>query len=365
MSARSCLKLILAVCVIAPIVGCSSAEVDSIAVSPATQGATIGETIQFTATGTYGHGDHHPAAQHDVTGKATWTSNAPSIATVSSTGLVTAVAGGTATITATMNGFTGVVSGSGTVVVVNPTGTAGNVAGLLSLDIIPSSVTVLNLQGTGQFLAIGTFSSSPTVRDLTNSVNWISSAPNLFPISTNGTGAAASGTTAGIITAYASGNADVIAEAVDPKTGSIQTAEATFNCPLAQPTYDNTKTPPLLTNPGTCNPLTVASDLLSTLTIYSAGLNSTGWLVTAPSATGTPNVIHCGPGSQTASLGAPVCTATYPIGATITVTAPAEPGVNFGGWTSNCLVTSPVTAAGPNTCTINLTSNDTVGAIFN
>ena len=365
MSARSCLKFILAVCVIAPIIGCGSALVDSISVSPSSQGINIGQSVQFTATGTYGHGPSHPAAQHDVTGKATWTSSAPTVATVSSTGLVTAVAGGTATITATMNGFTGLVSGSGTAIVVNPTGTSGSVAGLLSLDIIPSSVTVGNLQGTGQFLAIGTFSTSPAVRDLTNSVNWISSAPNLFPISTNGTGAAASGTTAGIITAYASGNADVIAEAVDPNTGSIQTAEATFNCPLKQPTYDNTTTPPTLTDPGTCNPLTIASDLLSTLTIYSAGLNSTGWLVTASSATGTPNVIHCGPGSQTAGLGAPVCTATYPIGSFITVTAPAIPGVKFGGWSSNCIVTTPVTEAGPNTCVVDTTSNDTVGAIFN
>ena len=369
MCARGCLKLILAVCVIAPIVGCGSAEVDSITVSPTTQGATIGETVQFTAIGSYGHGPNHPAAQHDVTGKATWTSNAPSIATVSSTGLVTAVAGGTATITATMNGFTGVVSGSGTVLVVNPTGTAGNVQGLLSLDIIPSSVTVNNLQGTGQFLAIGTFSSSPTVRDLTNSVNWISGAPNIFPISTNGTGVASSGTTAGIVTAYGDGSDLIIAEATDPKTGSIQTATATFNCPLVQPTIDS-KTGDI-TDPGSCNEHTLASALLSTLTIYSAGLNSTGWLVTAPSATDpagvntTTPVIHCGPGSQSAGLGAPVCTATYPVGAFITVTAPAEPGVKFGGWTSNCIVTTPVTEAGPNTCIVNTTTNDTVGAIFN
>ena len=149
MSARSCLKFILAVCVIAPIVGCGSAEVDSVVVSPASQGVDIGQTVQFTAVGSYGHGPDHPPGQHDVTGKAAWTSSAPSVATVSSTGLVTAVSAGTTTITATMNGFTGVVSGSGTVAVINPTGTAGNVQGLLSLTIIPSSVTVLNWQGTG------------------------------------------------------------------------------------------------------------------------------------------------------------------------------------------------------------------------
>jgi hypothetical protein len=362
MSVRSCLKGLLLVCLFLPIAGCSSSEVDSITVSPTSQALVVGQSVQITAVGTYGHGANHPAVQHDVTGQAKWTSSSPSVATVSATGLVSAVGDGTTTVTASMNGFTGVVSGTSTITVVSPTGTGGSVSGLLSLEIIPSAVTVDNLQGTGQFLAIGTFTTAPTVRDLTNSVNWISSAPNIFPISTNGTGVAASGTTAGIITAYGSGTADVIAEAVDPKTGSIQTAQASFNCPLKLATKDSNGN---ITDPGTCNENTLASALFSTLTIYSAGLNSTGWLITAPSATGTPNVIHCGPGSTAAGLGAPVCTATYPIGATITVTAPAESGVNFGGWTSNCLVASPVSASGPNTCTVNLTTNDTVGAIFN
>lgn len=391
MSARSCLKFMLAVCVIAPIIGCGSAEVDSISVSPTTQASVIGQAVQFTALGTYGHGPSHPAAQHDVTAKATWTSSSPAIATVSSTGLVTAVAGGTATITASMNGFTGVVSGTATVTVINPSGTTGGVQGLLSLQIIPSSVTVNNLQGTGQFLAIGTFSSAPTVRDLTNSVNWISGAPNIFPISTNGTGVAASGTTAGIVTAYGSGSDLIIAEATDPKTGSIQTATATFNCPLVPPTIDSTTGK--VTNVGSCNEDTLAISLLSTLTIYSAGLNSTGWLITAPSTTGTPNVIHCGPASQAAGLGAPVCTATYGINPVlpalptavcpdvtipctpIIVTAHAESGVKFGGWSSNCLpsdstgtpLTSPpyYSETGTNYCVVNLTVNDTVGAVFN
>ena len=366
MSRSACLKVMLSLCLIVPIVGCGTAEVNSIAISPSSQALVIGQTVQFTALGTYGHGNH-PATQQDVTNQVTWTSSSPSVATITSAGTATAVSAGTTTITAAMNGFTGVVSTTSTLTVINPAGTGagtgGGVAGLLSLSIIPSSVTVNNLQGTGQFLAIGTFASAPTVRDLTNSVNWISGAPNIFPISTNGTGAAASGTTAGIVTAYGSGSEVIIAEATDPKTGSIQTATATFNCPLVQPKYDANK---VLVDPGSCNDLTIASSLLSTLTIYSAGLNSTGWLITAPSATGTPNVIHCGPGSVAAGLGAPVCTATYPIGATITVPAPAIPGVKFGGWSSNC-APNPFTPsqAGPNTCTVDLTTNDTIGAVFN
>jgi hypothetical protein len=120
--------------------------------------------------------------------------------------------------------------------------------------------------------------------------------------------------------------------------------------------------------------------LLVTLTIYNEGLNTTNWLVTAPSATNTPNVIHCGPGwAKNGNLGGSVCTATYPINTQVTLTAPAQSGVNFGGWSYNCLppngTISPITstAAGPNTCTIMLgnapngtdNSNVTIGAIFN
>ncbi|WP_103529515.1 Ig-like domain-containing protein [Streptomyces sp. SM12] len=58
-------------------------------------------TVQLTATLTRGSG-----ATEDVTDSATWTSSAPTIATVSD-GLVTAVEVGTATITATALGQSG------------------------------------------------------------------------------------------------------------------------------------------------------------------------------------------------------------------------------------------------------------------
>jgi hypothetical protein len=105
---------------------------------------------------------------------------------------------------------------------------------------------------------------------------------------------------------------------------------------------------------------------LATLTVYNEGLNTTDWLVTAPSATGTPNVLHCGPGSAS---GGSVCVATYPVGTTVTLTAP-NTGAAFGGWSYNCTQTVPapplpISATGPNSCTVTLTTNDTVGAIFN
>jgi hypothetical protein len=216
---------------------------------------------------------------------------------------------------------------------------------LLSLTIIPSQITVANQQDTGQFLAIGTFSTAPTIRDLTNSVTWISDRPNVFPVNTNGTGVPNPATPAGVATAFGIGEATIVAEATDPAAPSnstIQAASATFTCCSGS-----------------------ASPLLATLTVYNEGLNTDNWLVTAPSATGTINVLHCGPGSAGAGLGGSVCVATYPVGSTVTLTAPAQSGVNFGGWSNNCTNILPVTAAGPNSCTVTLTTSDTVGAIFN
>jgi hypothetical protein len=532
-----------------PFTGCSNTEVGSIAITPASQSLAAGQTAQFTATGTIGHGQH-PASSKDVTSLVTWTSSASGIATISSTGMATAVSAGTTTITASMPGstpstatvtVTGSIGGSGggvvslailpgtqsiaspnqttqfiaigttssgstedltgqvkwnssstavatitsgglatgvgkgtaaiTAIATNPdksvatatstftvlegnsepitaisitpgsqslsasgqsgqfialatsgstgfqldvtnspqlqwissipsvaTVTSGKSTGnglvkgtgagtaaitaqwtnpdgtivsntatvtvtltaapepLLSLAIIPGALTVGDLQDTGQFLAIGTFSSPPYVRDLTNSpgTTWISSFPDVFPVNTNSGGTPSA--SAGIVTAYGTGTATIIAEATSPD-GTIQTATATFSCPLI---------PPTPTTAGSCSQGQVGP-LKATLTVYGEGLNTTNWLVTGPSATGTPDVIHCGPGwTANGGTGGSVCVGIYPIGTTVTLTAPAQTGVAFGGWTYNCTPTAPITATGPNSCQIVLGStNATVGAIFN
>jgi len=256
---------------------------------------------------------------------------------------------------------------------------------LLSLTIIPGSITVGSLQDTGQFLAIGTFSSAPYVRDLTNTVQWLSSAPNTFPVSSNNSNAQGQ-ENAGVASAWGNGSATIIAEAT-ATDGSVQTATATFACPLTLPNPNGN--PP---TPGSCFEGSQGTELLATLTVYNEGLNTTNWLVTAPSATGTANVLHCGPGWT--GSGGSVCTATYPAG---TTTPSGNPGVvltaqggAFGGWSYNCIpsdvngnyLTGPTfwTAAGPNYCVAPLSFtyidsagntvtvegvDDTIGAIFN
>ncbi len=62
----------------------------------------IGQTSQLAATANYAKG-----TTQDVTSQATWTSATPAIATVSSTGLVTAVTAGVAEIRATYQNVTG------------------------------------------------------------------------------------------------------------------------------------------------------------------------------------------------------------------------------------------------------------------
>jgi hypothetical protein len=355
MFARSCGRGLFLLCLSVALIGCGNPSgLDSIQVTPATQSLPVGQTAQFTAVGTYGNANR--PSRRDVTSVATWTSSNPAVATVSSSGNATAIGAGTTTITAGAQAFNGPVSSSATLAVTGPGSGGGSAGGtILSLTVIPSSITVGNLQDTGQFLAIGTFSTAPTVRDLTNSptLTWISAAPSVFPVNTNTGGNL--GATAGIVTAYGSGNGVIVAEATG-SDGTIQTATATFNCPLVLPTP---------TNAGSCYPGSQAPALLATLTVYNEGLNTTNWLVTAPSATGTANVLHCGPGwALGGGTGGSVCTATYPVGTTVTLTAPANAGA-FGGWSYNGLNTGTMTAAGPNSCTVALTTNDTVGAIFN
>ena len=75
----------------------------SIAVSPTSPSIAIGTQQQFTATGSYTDG-----TTQDLTQIAAWSSSAPSIASVTTTGLASTVASGQATIAATL----GAVSGS-------------------------------------------------------------------------------------------------------------------------------------------------------------------------------------------------------------------------------------------------------------
>lgn len=79
-----------------------AATVTSIAVTPNPESLQTGDSQQFTATAKYSNG-----ATANVSSKAAWQSSNTSVASVDSTGLVTALAAGFTTITATYSGVTG------------------------------------------------------------------------------------------------------------------------------------------------------------------------------------------------------------------------------------------------------------------
>jgi hypothetical protein len=368
--------------------GGTTQQFTALSITPAAQALSAsGQTAQFIALGTSGTTGH----QQDVTfsSQVRWSSSAPSVASIvpsgTRAGLTTGLSVGTTTITAQLTNADGTVVSNTASVAVSLTAAPED---LLSLTIIPSSITVGNLQDTGQFLAIGTFSTVPYVRDLTNSptLTWISDVPSVFPVSTNPvntnpgnpTSSGNQGATAGVVTAFGIGTAVIIAEAKSTD-GTIQTATATFTCPAPE-------VPP---KPGQCFQGSQVPALLSTLTVYNEGLNTTNWQVTAPSATAVPGdqpVLHCGPGwALNGGAGGSVCTATYPLTTNgsqtkIVLTAPKGAGL-FGGWSYNCLPSdssgnllnpATITEGGPNSCLVTFTPNDanqgpniTVGAIFN
>jgi hypothetical protein len=357
------------------VTGGTAEPLTALTITPAAESLSAsGQTGQLIVLGTSGTSGLESNVGNSSSLK--WSSSSTSVATVSASGLVTGVSAGASTIEALWTNPDGSVISATAAVTITATAAPEP---LLSLTIIPSSITVGNLQDTGNFLAIGTFSTAPYVRDLTNSVAWLSSEPDVFPVDTNSS-PTDPGAPGGIVTAYGNGSAAIIAEAT-AADGSVQTATATFNCPLVLPNPNGN--PP---TPGSCYPGSQAPGLKVSLTIYNEGLNTTNWLVTAPSATGTLDVVHCGPGwAADGNTGGSVCTAAYPLGTTVIVTAPAQSGVAFGGWSWSCTPSdasgNPLqgptyyTAAGPNYCTVTLgdvnssnpdnSTNVTVGAIFN
>jgi len=80
--------------------GGSPALLVSIAISPARPTMTAGTTLQLNATGTYSDG-----TTQNLSGSVTWTSSVTQVATVTSNGLVSAVAAGSTLIAATLGGI--------------------------------------------------------------------------------------------------------------------------------------------------------------------------------------------------------------------------------------------------------------------
>ena len=158
-----------------------------ITVSAAVTTIPRGTTQQYTATGLYTNG-----SSFDLTDVATWSSSAPSIATVSADGLVTGVQSNASPVTIAA--------------------AVGGIAGGKSLVVNAASLTQITVTGprasippeiSQQYTAVGTYSNGSSF-DLTDLVTWASSQPSVAGITEDGvvTGGAANATPVQIIAVY-------------------------------------------------------------------------------------------------------------------------------------------------------------------
>jgi trimeric autotransporter adhesin len=162
-----------------------TATVTLITVSAPSSLLPVGETLQLTATATYSDN-----STKDVTASATWQSSDLTVATVSSTGLLTAVKAGSTTVTATR----GTISGFKSITV--------TAAALSSIVVTPSNASIATGQ-TQQFTAHGFFVDG-SESDITKSVTWDSDNHAVATVST-------AGSAAGMASAISAGTANISA----------------------------------------------------------------------------------------------------------------------------------------------------------
>jgi hypothetical protein len=240
-----------------------------------------------------------------MTAQVQWISSDVQVATISSTGLATAVSAGVTTITANNNGLVGTAT-------LTVTATA-QTRTLDSITVIPSQQTVQVIGETAQYIAIGNFTGSPTTQDLTNQVTWVSSDVRVATIDAAGLATAIGSVDTGITT---------ITAISLPSSGVAVTGTATMT----------------VSSNGT--------NQLPSLTVYEFG-QGTGSVVSSPIG------INCVAGNQAG------CTGHFVLNTGVVLTAVPDGNSVFGGWSSNC------TPPSANPCTVPMTDNATVGAIFN
>ena len=247
---------------------------------------SAGQTASLTAT----------VSPSNATNKSvTWTSSNPSVATVSSSGVVTAVANGTATITATT------ADGS------NKTATC---AVTVNIPVKATGVTLnqtsLTLTSAGQ---TATLQATVSPSNASNkNVTWSSSNPSVATVSN------------GVVTAVANGTATITATTAD---GSNKTATCavTVNIPVKATGVTLNQT---------------------SLTLTSAGQTATLQATVSPSNASNKNVTWSSSNPSVASVSNGVVTAVANGTATITVTT-----ADGSNKTATCAVTVNIQTVNP------------------
>jgi hypothetical protein len=271
----------------------------------------VGSTEQLNVLATYNDGTFQ-----DLTSKVTWASSNPAAATVSSSGLVSAVgAGMTTTISATLAGTT----------IPSVTITVGSATG---------DTFEMELVGT----AFGTVvdGSTPHQINCTNA---------------NGQG----GVGSSCDTTYANGSVVTFTETVSP--GSVFAGWSGAVTPTQCPATSTTCTLTVNENPEELIATFNLGTGTPTLTVAPASSGATGGGTVTGSIGGTGTIIDCVMnGTSTTGTCAQTLTAS---GQLNTLSAEANPTSNFAGWTGPCVFITSL-----NKCVVAMNGTQTVSAQF-
>jgi uncharacterized protein YjdB len=194
-------------------VAVTSVPVASVAVSPASAGVAVGQTVQLSATPKDANGS-------PLTGRTvTWGTTNPAVATVNGSGLVTGTAAGTATITASSEGQSGTAAIAVTLVPV------------ASVAVSPASASV----AVGQTVQL-----TATLKDASGTplsgrvVTWSSGAPAVATVSATGLVTSVAAGTA-TITATSEGKSGTAGITVAPTAvASVSVSPAAPSVPAGQ-----------------------------------------------------------------------------------------------------------------------------------
>ena len=193
----------------------SLVPVASVSVTPSPANLMVGQTLQLSATA-------RDAGGAVLTGRAiTWTTDDPAVATVSSSGVLTAVAPGTTQVTATVDGVAGSASSTVTAVPV------------ASVDVSPNTATVM----VGQDVTLTATPLDANGNPLAGRViTWTTSNAGRATVSNTGvvTGVSPGNVTITASTGGRSGSAAVTVNAPPPVLTSISVSPSAFSLDVGQ-----------------------------------------------------------------------------------------------------------------------------------